>query len=310
MATVDIVVPSGRAILEESYQTLVLMAQAAECNCGTHYPWKCDKGLHSVRFVPCKKMSVVHWARNFHTALAMYGMRESERPQAEFIMFVDDDMMCGKDHLTRLLSQNRDIVSGIATFRRDPPEPNIKVWRPDLQQFVKVMHWDFDSKELLEIDAVGAAFLLVKRGVLKQMAKAHLDCRFERQEDLRKYPGREKEVDAYWNIRSAQRLEAFDRTVKEGVNEHNWWGADCRWFQFLDNVVDTQLSEMGEDIGFCWKAKKLGYRIFGDPQVLPGHVGSYAYSVHDHIAFVKDRKPDLPFVPGLSYDPEKPIKRL
>lgn len=314
MAIVDVVVPSSRGLLAEAYQSLIQMAQYAECNCRMHYPWQCDQGKHSIRLVPSlKSISAVHWARNHHISFAMYGPQIEGRPPADFLMLVDDDMMCETDALVKLLAWNKDIVSGIATIRRDPPQPNIRVWKPELGRFLTVCDWDYASKELMPIDAVGAALLLVKRAVFKKMAKAYLNCFFERDEDRRKFPDPEwkHRIDTYWDIRSGQRLETFNEAMKA----ENWRSANCNWFQFLTNVVDTQTSEMGEDISFCWKAKKLGYEIFADPQVLPGHVGEYAYSVHDHIEFIEKRKRDgqkVPsgFVPGLSAASEKPIKHL
>jgi len=34
---------------------------------------------------------------------------------------------------------------------------------------------------------------------------------------------------------------------------------------------------LGEDLAFCWKARQLGYKLWCDPRVLPGHVGVMTY---------------------------------
>ena len=35
---------------------------------------------------------------------------------------------------------------------------------------------------------------------------------------------------------------------------------------------------LGEDLAFCWRARQLGYRLWCDPQVLPGHVGVFTFT--------------------------------
>lgn len=33
-------------------------------------------------------------------------------------------------------------------------------------------------------------------------------------------------------------------------------------------------AELGEDLAFCWRAKRLGFEIWGDPRVMLGHIGT------------------------------------
>ena len=35
---------------------------------------------------------------------------------------------------------------------------------------------------------------------------------------------------------------------------------------------------LGEDIAFCWRARQLGYTLWCDPAVTPGHVGVFTYT--------------------------------
>jgi hypothetical protein len=137
----------------------------------------------------------------------------------------------------------------------------------------------------MEIDAAGAAFMLVKRRVFERMGDAYLDCEFELAEDVR------KGVDGpalreYWQKKSDWRRANFVRAFKE----KNWPQCDQWWFQFAQNVNDKQIGELGEDLTFCWKAKKLGFKIFADPQIKPGHLGTYGYGVDDYRSFVEQAK--------------------
>lgn len=289
MATVDIVIPTRSGLHPECQSNLHLMMRATQCTCGTHFPWECNKGKHSIRLLPhTRGSSVVHWARNQVLAMALYGQEPSAdgRPDAEYLFLSDDDMLCQPHHLSRLLSYKKDFVTGIATVRRDPPRPNIRFWSEKDGYYITPIEWDWNSNKLMPIDSVGAAFMLVRRRVFEKMGEAYLSCRFERAEDKRKFP-RCDDVDSYWDKKEAQRREVFAKAIADGGD---WKKADCWWFQFPDNITDTQIGELGEDIAFCWKAKQLGFEIFADPQVLPGHVGDYGYSISDYRQWVEAGK--------------------
>ena len=297
MSVIDVVIPTYRGLEPEANSALIAMQQASNCFCrdertGTplHLPWKCPKGKHSVRMMPpVSSSSVVHWARNQVVAQSLYGQPKGDnRPPAEYLFLMDDDMLALPHYLTRLVSYKADIVCGICTIRRDPPVPNIRFWFPKEASFRPPIEWDWDSNKLMEIDGAGAAFMLVKRTVFERIGQAYLDCAFELDEDLRKLDGLEGEtaIRDYWARKSEQRHERFKAAIEQG----NWSAADCWWFDFQKNVVDKQIGELGEDLSFCWKAKKMGFKIYADPQVLPGHIGKYGYSIADYKAHVEEQK--------------------
>ena len=39
----------------------------------------------------------------------------------------------------------------------------------------------------------------------------------------------------------------------------------------------SPLPGLGEDIAFCWRARQLGYTLWCDPRVQPGHIGVFTY---------------------------------
>lgn len=270
MASVDIIVPAARGMEHETLQSIQAMARDAIAN------------KHSIRIMPTGTGNrVVHWSRNAMIALALYG--HPANPPADYFWLVDDDMVGKPGDLTRLLSYKaqKRIVTGIATKRIDPPVPNIRMWNAATEQHDERQLWDFDSNKLFEVDAVGAAYMLVPRILFEEMAEAYLKCWFERQEDKRKFP-RCDEVDAFWDKKEAARRKRFDGAVDAGKYIH----ASCYWFEFKQNFVDGQAYEWGEDIAFCWKARQLGYKIFADPQVTPEHMGMYGYGVKDYRQYV------------------------
>jgi len=285
MACVSVVIPSARGVVPLAWTALVKLMQESNCRCGGHEPWACPNGLHSIFLVPHIQSSVIHWARNQMVAQALYGPQPPGRPLSEWFLLMDDDMTPEPSYLHRLLTHKLDIVTGICTVRTDPAKPTIRVWNPQLEVFAEILEWDFASEKLLEIDAAGMAFALVSRKVLEAMSKAYLDCVFERAEDERKI-GPSIRLTEYWNKRAERRRKKFEIAREK----KDWQGMDCWWFQFFDNISDKQFGEVGEDITWSYKAKKLGFRIYADPQVQPGHIGTYAYSLRDYIACLNDAK--------------------
>ena len=66
------------------------------------------------------------------------------------------------------------------------------------------------------------------------------------------------------------------------IKSGNGW-----WFQNL--WFGHYRGEIGEDLSFCWKAQRLGYGIFVDPTVQPGHLDWYAYGVKDYKPYQEER---------------------
>ncbi len=286
MAVIDIVIPTYRGMVTEALGPFVAMIQKANCYCRdrksgnpAHLAWECTNGKHSIRNMPpTYNSSVIHWARNQAIAQALYGQPKDGRPPCDYLFLMDDDMMCEPDYLLRLASYKLDVVTGICTIRRDPPRPNIRSWDEANGCFHDIVEWDWDSQKLFEIGGVGAAFMLIKRGVFERLGQAYLNCELEIAEDLRKTTAGKDEILAYWAKKSELRHTRFENALKDG----KWGEADCWWFSFLNNIVDNQLGEAGEDMSFSWKMRYFGYKIMADPQILPGHLGLYGYSIRDH----------------------------
>ena len=58
------------------------------------------------------------------------------------------------------------------------------------------------------------------------------------------------------------------------------------WFHFYsDRDMD-----MGEDIFFCRKAKRKGYKIWLDTGLIIGHVGDCAYTIFDYLSFREQQR--------------------
>lgn len=82
----------------------------------------------------------------------------------------------------------------------------------------------------------------------------------------------------------------LDRTeLSEGVHEVSAIGMGCTLiskqcfkevyeknnnapFAFVNEIVNGRLIQIGEDIAFCRRAKKIGFKVWYDSEVRPGHI--------------------------------------
>ena len=88
---------------------------------------------------------------------------------AEWFLQIDTDQWFGLDHYDRLLETaeaGRDIVSGLYFANERPPRPAMYRW-DETGHAKAVMDWE--DHDILEVDGVGAGFLLVNRSVYEKM---------------------------------------------------------------------------------------------------------------------------------------------
>lgn len=82
---------------------------------------------------------------------------------ATHVLFIDDDMIFGKDALDKLLSHNKEIVGGLYYKRIAPHTPVI--YRQVGQELI--IPADFPQDRLFDVDAIGTGFLLIDINVFK-----------------------------------------------------------------------------------------------------------------------------------------------
>lgn len=142
-------------------------------------------------------------------------------------LWIDDDMTFPRDAAKRLLAHDLPIVGGLCHNRRHPFMPILMYLTQD-----RGFTYRYDYPEgLVEVDATGAAFLLVKKEVMKDI---HEKCNTAR-------------------------------------GEEPW----------------TQAMGTTEDVAFCMRAAKAGYKIVVDTTLKIGHFGE---SVVDEDFAKRNRK--------------------
>lgn len=176
--------------------------------------------------------SVIHKARNELCAHFL-------RSECTDLLFIDDDMEWSPNSVLRLLASDKPLIGGVGRMRVQKPntDPAVWCWRP-LQEN-GALHQD--EMGAVEVKGFGAAFMLVNRRVLHDMATAHPE----------------------W-----KRAGAPD------------WPQDLRdnYYEFFRTGEQGSDIEFGEDYVFCNRWRAMGNSVWVDPTIKLGHVGSFNYS--------------------------------
>lgn len=194
-----------------------------------HPPSLCPYGKHDIFVIPQVNSCVIHWSRN--------DLLVRRRPDADYVLFCDDDIVVQRDTLERMLAPKKDIVAALCTRRVDPPEPNFRQWIEDVQNYGVILKWPVGK--FLEVDAVGTGLMLLSRNVIEDVAKAY-------------HPALYKET------------------------------GNGFWFDFLRAPSEI---EWGEDMSFCFKAQRLGYKIHVDTSICPEHMGDFGFAAEDFLQY-------------------------
>lgn len=274
--------PEGRAALREVYKVNVeplsqvdrpIVAILVPCYKSPHprmthclnmmVDYTRKAGVAHVFMEPYQQTSVVHWSRNGLLA----SLIRSGKPFTH-VLFLDDDIAAPEDGLVRLLAHGKDIVAGLCTRRCDPPIPNMRLINMETCAVGEVWKWETgtllgDKVPEGHAFAIGTGMMLISRDALQKTADAYVNADYE------------KEVYALPDEAIASiKVIREDRFNQLG----NGW-----WFDFARPRAD--FDEFGEDIYFCWFAKKFcDIKTYIDTAVLPEHWGEYGYAIVDYIA--------------------------
>lgn len=119
-----------------------------------------DSGL-SVMYLPGADVST---SRN--------KLAEKAKDVADYIFFVDDDVLPPMNAITKLLSHNKDIVSGLYFAKQEPHFPQIFLKnKENKERYDSIENYKRDS--LIEIDACGGGCVLIKSDVFKKLRRPY-----------------------------------------------------------------------------------------------------------------------------------------
>lgn len=156
----------------------------------------------------------------------------------DWLFFMDSDQTFAPDALKRLLSWNVDIVSGLIFHRTGPPVPMFYKyeWQQDRGHYYRPLTMP-----------VG------------EYLQRHRDLWKEAKNGAIVLPPAEKGLLEIDGVPCGCLL--VHRRVFEAIKEP--------WFQWGEGLT------AGEDFYFCRKAQEAGFKIYGDPSVICGHLSEY-----------------------------------
>lgn len=192
-------------------------------------------------------------------------------PEAKWMLFLDADMTFNPNVLDTLLETAfhtlkwADIVGGYCNLRGPPYLPTMDTgtgswesWEPNIGP--------------REVMRTGAACLLIKRHVFEKMPPPWFGVR----------PSR----------RPIEVLYDFDNYCNQKLDNRNPF-REMRQWDALVRAAEAEagkpdLSTVGEDSGFCDRAKALGFRIVVQTNAVCGHVSQKVITGEDHIKAMKE----------------------
>jgi GT2 family glycosyltransferase len=115
-------------------------------------------------------LSLVYVARE---KMAEYAIEQGY----DYVLFLDSDMTPPPDALTKLLAYNKDIVCG-AYYTRKPPHTPCFFNRVTLDSNIVCECMTEYPRGLVEVEAAGTAFMLIKTDVFRSIYQAGRSCFF------------------------------------------------------------------------------------------------------------------------------------
>ena len=187
-------------------------------------------------------------ARNI-TVGAIY----NNNPNFTHIVFVDSDMTnYSADHIIKLIMDDKPIISALVVSRKPPYKLVIHSFKTDNELAEAIQ-----NKQIVESKNVGMAFTVIKREVLDAMKE-------------------DTEVGPVWFTVDREERESFSQEVDQFKLE-----IKNKEFE-INNIIDKAIAMgqhshrgtelIGEDIEFCRRARKLGFRSWVDCGVQVGHL--------------------------------------
>lgn len=159
---------------------------------------------------------------------------EALEKKAEWLFFWDTDVFLPGDAIQRLVAHNLPIVTGIY-YRRHPPVPtpaSLFRYGPDKVFHPLTRDEVRPQRMLFEVDGCGAGCLLIHRRVLESLKD------------------------------EVARKEVVQPGQAKGIH----------YYEFFKWQMGEKSPGYSEDLDFCDKARRKGWRIFADPNVNCGHM--------------------------------------
>lgn len=223
------------------------------------------QGLNNV-FWTMVPGSLVEKARND-------AVRQMLQRGLQWLWFFDGDMTMPPDGLLRLLRTayailpHADVVGGYCNLRSGDQGPAL----PTIDTGTGTWESWYPNSGVPEVMRTGAACLLVKRHVFERMRDPWFRMRV---------PARPADFMAEFD--NFARIKFDGRNPFRGLDGSPWERLEECARQDPSSNGQWTPAEVGEDSGFCDRAKLLGFRLFVDTEVVCGHVDRKVTTWADH----------------------------
>lgn len=211
-------------------------------------------------------------------------VREMLKANAQWLLFIDADMVFPPDALLRLLhvaytpGSPVDVVGGYCTLKGEWSLPTIDTGTGTWESW-------FPGSGVVEVIRTGAAFLLIKRHVFERMSDPWFRLRVPM-----------RPLDAMREVDNWARIKLHGQNPFRGSSE---W-EELERLAATDPSLQTFVpAEVGEDSGFCDRAKALGFRLFVDTDCVIGHLETVVKGHADHKRALDNAKQQQRHLSGL-----------
>ena len=225
------------------------------------------RGLNNVKYV-MESATLVERARN---AAARQALREGH----QYLFFCDGDTTFPPDAILNMLHTayvacpNAGVVGGYVPLRGDLALPTIDSGTGTWESW-------YPGSGVVEVIRTGCAFLLVKRAVLEAL------------------------VDPWFRVRVPSRpidfmleVDNFARIKFDGRNPFvgEAWDRLMRCAKDDPSIAPENFTpvEVGEDSGFCDRARAAGFSIVVNTDIACGHVDARILTAADHRRAMDER---------------------
>lgn len=144
-------------------------------------------------------------------------VRSALENKCDWVFFLDTDVICPPDTITRLLAHNLPIVSGVYYTRAPPLEP--AVWReiqPNGKQAIQFQ----PGQGLIEADFIGAGCLLIHTSVFKNIESPYFKWTLSFEDPKNPMVGRSEDFEWCKKVRSRGYKVFVDTSIicKHGIS--------------------------------------------------------------------------------------------
>jgi SAM-dependent methyltransferase len=168
----------------------------------------------------------------------------------DYVLYTGDDITFPPWALDQLIARDADVIAGVCTYKT-PPYYTTGMVADSVAGYKKLLvtRTHVQQKAVIEVDAVGSGFMLIKRGTLEAI------------DDFLRYK------------------------VYPSMPAEYRWMCPVPYFPVTFNPDNNTLT--GSDYSFCKLAKMVGKKIYMDCGLICGHRWEKDYDIEDHWNWVE-----------------------